>query len=471
MQVTFYSLSKRKNSTKRPTASGNTQTVVLKDNCSILSPSLEINWGNNDPSAYNYCYIPMWGRYYYITDWTFDGRNWIMSAVSDAMASFRGDIHNSTLYVLRSQSDYNLHIMDSTYPAETEEKHLYHYYNTNWAVSSLTGGCFIVGVVGWNSMLATGIMYYVLNGSDFADLRNFIFSNTPEYKDTGNPMSWGDLSALDYFESKITNIMNMFQYIVSVMWFPFFPPTSEHSDIHIAYWNSGINANYLTTSHYYAEFDILIPKHPTSATRGDWLKMSPYSNYTLYTTTFGAISIPSNAIADNTNLHCEITCDMISGVGGLRISGDTDGFCGQYTGQIGVSQLLAGTKTAGIAGAVEGGAQIGTSLSSAFQGNSLSLSGIANGVESALSSLAPRALVSGSTGSGALFSSTWLLQLDYFDPVDENIAGRGRPLCERRQLGTLSGFCQVADGNITTEATPAEKQEIKTYLEGGFYLE
>ena len=471
MQVIFYSFSKRHNSIKRPTATGTARTCVLKDTCSIVSPSFEINWDNSDPSAYVYCFVPLWGSYYYISDWTYTGRTWVASCVRDAMATFRGDINNSTLYVLRSQSTYNNNIYDNTYPATVEQHHSVNYINTNWAVDSMSGGCFIVGVVGWNSTLASGIVYYILDAEEFALLRNFVFSNTPEYKNTGNAMLWGDLSALDYADSKITNIMNMFDYIVSVMWLPFFPSSSQTTEIHIAYWGSGIIGRVLSKSQYYQSFDIPIPKHPLASSRGNWLKCSPFSRYTLFTSTFGAISIDGAELEDNTNLHCEITCDVITGAGGLRLSGDLTGYFAQYTGQIGVSQLMAGAKTTGLAGAVDGGATIGGTLASAFMGNQLSISGIQNGIDSIFSTLAPKSSVSGSQGTGALFSQTWVLELEYYNPVDENIANRGRPLCERRQIGTLSGFCQVSDGNINTTATPDEKAQIKNYLEGGFYIE
>ena len=49
-------------------------TVQLKKETSFLNPSFEMNpsgltEGLFSPSAYNYCFVPYWQRYYYITDW------------------------------------------------------------------------------------------------------------------------------------------------------------------------------------------------------------------------------------------------------------------------------------------------------------------------------------------------------------------------------------------------------------------
>ena len=67
MNVIFYSHLKRSNSTKLP--SGGTEIAcVLKDDCSVISPVLEIKTATLPD--YNYAYIPDFGRYYYVNDWS-----------------------------------------------------------------------------------------------------------------------------------------------------------------------------------------------------------------------------------------------------------------------------------------------------------------------------------------------------------------------------------------------------------------
>ena len=470
MQITLYGFRKRANSTKRPETTGATRQVVLKDDCSFINPVFVLNYNNNNPTGYNYCYCEDFNSYYNITNWTYDGRLWAAECVRDPMATFRADILSAGCYVLRSASDYNLDIGDSMYPAKTEVHRQSAYYNLNWARSK-DSGVYIVGIVGWNGYTnQAGITYYAVDPAGLTSLYNFIFSNTPT-DDHGNTMSWSDLSVVRYAESAITNIMDFSKYVVSVMWFPIYPTITNSADIHIAYWNSGINCGYLTNSQYSASYDIPVPKHPSAATRGKYLNVAPYSEYTLYTPCFGAIDIDSTQLVDADNLHIELTCDFITGVAGLRFSSDLSGYIGQYTGQLGVPQILAGAKSTGIAGAVEGGMSIGGAIASGVMSGGLSMGAINAGINSIFSSLAPRAGVSGSQGTSLLFSPVLALEHRYFSPTEEALQKYGRPLCKNEILGNLSGYCVVSDGNILCKATPAEKAEIKSYLEGGFFIE
>lgn len=63
---TFWSFSKRKNSTKIPSGDGYAFTYAIKDVTSVLSPTLEIHDANVLP--YNYCYLQQFGRYYWVRD-------------------------------------------------------------------------------------------------------------------------------------------------------------------------------------------------------------------------------------------------------------------------------------------------------------------------------------------------------------------------------------------------------------------
>ena len=55
--------------------------------------------------------------------------------------------------------------------------------------------------------------------------------------------------------------------------------------------------------------------------------------------------------------------------------------------------------------------------------------------------------------------------------VDEDNENRGRPLCKVRTINTLSGYILVTDADIEIAAMEAEQQEIRSYMEGGFFYE
>ena len=66
--IRFYQFNKKENSTARPSSSGGTSyNCVLKDNCSIETPEIELNVKPSD--WYNYAYISDFDRYYHVTNW------------------------------------------------------------------------------------------------------------------------------------------------------------------------------------------------------------------------------------------------------------------------------------------------------------------------------------------------------------------------------------------------------------------
>jgi len=63
------------------------------------------------------------------------------------------------------------------------------------------------------------------------------------------------------------------------------------------------------------------------------------------------------------------------------------------------------------------------------------------------------------------------LQCEFKLLVDESNQDRGRPLCKVRTISSLSGYIMVSDADIEISAMEAEQQEIRGYMEGGFFYE
>ena len=57
----------------------------------------------------------------------------------------------------------------------------------------------------------------------------------------------------------------------------------------------------------------------------------------------------------------------------------------------------------------------------------------------------------------------------FYNIVNEDLQDRGRPLCQRKRINTLSGFVQVQDADIALPATQNEQNAIRAYMEGGFF--
>ena len=96
MNVLFYNHAKRNNSTKLPTEGVNIP-CVLKDECFVTSPVLELKTAERP--TYNYAYIADFGRYYYVNDWTYYRGIWSCNLSVDVLTSWRSNILGTTAFV------------------------------------------------------------------------------------------------------------------------------------------------------------------------------------------------------------------------------------------------------------------------------------------------------------------------------------------------------------------------------------
>lgn len=96
---------------------------MLLDNCSILTPSIILN--NFDLVAdwrdVNYVYIKNFGRYYYVTNMTFQTDGFCKLDLDvDVLMSYKDLIKDSTQLVNRSEKSRNRYIVDNQMPIHSD---------------------------------------------------------------------------------------------------------------------------------------------------------------------------------------------------------------------------------------------------------------------------------------------------------------------------------------------------------------
>jgi len=112
--VHFYSFAKKVNSTARPTGTPVSYNFVLKGPNSILSPVIQLALPITQAPNWNYCYIPIYDRYYFVSDWDWsENRLWYASCQVDVLATYKTVIGNKQYYVLRSATEYNPDLIDT----------------------------------------------------------------------------------------------------------------------------------------------------------------------------------------------------------------------------------------------------------------------------------------------------------------------------------------------------------------------
>lgn len=448
MLVRLFNLSKRVNSTKRPSGDGTEVDAQLKMDCSAESPILLINnvkWDIN----FNYMYIPSWNSYYFLENATIQtGMVWETRWSMDALATYKNDIGNYTAFVERASSRFDPYVNDAAISQEQFIKQIDDEASSipNWSST----GTYILRTVGTD-----GIANYMISASQLKEALNFMFTDSADL--------------YDFITDTITKaFFNPFQYIVGCKWFPFdFSSVLSGTDTTVKYgwWtNTGVpHATLLNDASLKYSF-ILEPTMPTP-TYTDFRKYnSSWSKYTIYLPAIG--SFPLDAIyADGVKARYNI--DIVTGDCTILLFSANNDLITTQRGTIGIDVQLGQIATDGASIASGAIGTAGAAMSGNIFGEVAGITSIASNV------VQPTPSVFGGLGNKAALTSypavtVTLLEYETCD-IPETVAGR--PLCKNVKLNTLSGYIKCGNASVPIASIRSEKETVDNFLNSGFYME
>ena len=457
--ATFWSFAKKTNSTKQPTATGTVYTCDVMDGSGILSPTIKLHTTFTDPSAYNYCQISAWGRYYFVSNWRYDRGLWWADLTVDVLASFKTSIGGLSMYILRSSSQSDGSLVDTKYPIKTGLTISAQQNNSNPFATAFSAGYFVIGIVNGDSGSVGAVSYYVFDNAEFRAFAAILLGDS-SYLGT----------IVDISTQLLKCLVNPFQYIVSCTWLPVTPPMGAAvTSIPIGWWSITANAHKLSGSVRTAgTVTVQIPKHPDASTRGSFLNTEPYSTYYLDFPPFGSVSIPANAITAVTTLDFAWDVDCITGIGRLSIGENAVRPFNILHGQIGVPVQLS-QMAPDIMGAMMDmvPTMANPTLNSIVQGSAGFLAAIGT---AKMADLCP---AQSTVANGGFMGGYYPIKLVgmFASIAPDNTAEWGKPLCQTKTISSLSGFVQTADEDFEIACTDAERTQIAAFLTGGFYYE
>ena len=469
MIATFYTFSKRINSTARP-VSGTDYTVILKEPSSVVSPRLDLIWtGSGSPTAFNYVYIGAFQRYYWVSNWEYHDRKWTCSLTVDVLASWKTEIGSSAKYVLRSASESDPDVIDNYYPPTADESYDMVSEPTGWSPSYLTG-CYVLNVSGYgNGNSGLGVTLYQQTQTEayqtiqsaFNDI-DTIINNASGLSSTEDVLKWlGDIS--------VRATSDLSRFINSYMWFPQkFEPVAPSGAVKLGYVDGGTGVP-ITTGVFTLNKTLYLPTSITTLPR--WKTCAPYCFYTLEFLPFGTIPIDPIAITEYGAITVNVYVDAMTGIGTLRVLGGTGAngpLLAMRTAQVGVPVRFSAEKLglSEVAGDIISGI---TQTVAGLEAGDLVTTG--SGIMSAALSLVPDVAATGQVGNVTSISDTIYLWIRRLEPVSEDPAEHGKPLCQLRTINTLSGYVLCRDGEISAPATDGELSQISSYLTGGFFYD
>lgn len=476
MNIQLYTLAKKTNSTMRPTGTGRVVGIQLKSPCSILSPVLE--GATYYPE--NYCYIPDWRRYYFINEKTYINGAWTYELSCDVLATYRTEIGSTSMFALRSATEFDGALIDSMYPIKA--------VNTMREMSfgeikSFRDGYFVVAVIGANFNNG-GEIIYQMNAMTFQSILTelLVWANQQDW--TGIPQG-----------AKLS-VMNPTQYITSCRWYPYpFDVRLDENDqpyevsIKAGLWESQTLVNIVSSyasvpKETYTLSDI--PKHPQSDTLGVNLNLKPYSRYVLELGCFGCIELDPSLLVNCSTIQIDIYVDQWTGMGKARVLGVyNDGefrrwkLLAHQEHKYGVDIPLASSEGISpndiittVAGAVTfllGFGSIGSAGAVFKMGAGLGT--VAHGISSMESSMTGINVATSTVGAMMNHQIYKRLYAYFNTRVVGDRTNDGRPLMEMRTPASLGGYMLMAKGIVQIPASEEESNEVNRFMVSGFYYE
>lgn len=243
------------------------------------------------------------------------------------------------------------------------------------------------------------------------------------------------------------------------------------------------------------------PVH-SQISRGQYLRGEPYSKYVIEVEPFGKIDVPPIAITtaqrltDQSNnpivrFYFYTICDISTGDCTLHISTNNTIDKAFWAGSAKVAvdvpvhqsmqdamgfrqsmRNLHSTEMSAVTGFVDDifNLDFGSALGHAQK----TVMDSKKAIDDATNANKVTISGNGSIGSYITFISTLArpkIHCYFARVVAENIADKGRPLMQNKQLNTLSGFVQCSGATIETGLTESENSQIISFLNGGFFYE
>lgn len=480
IDIYLYRYSKKGNSTARPSDEDENelQQVILKDGTTVDAPVFLLNISR--PIHWNYCYVPGYGRYYWIRSVRLIHNALVeISCETDILATWKTYIGSLSAYVLRSSHAWNGAIIDTMFPTKATNTTATEIGLSPWIHTSgsdnisLSEGCFIVGYVTKNSPnvdhMFGSVIYSAIEQDDLNDLVQELLDDSL-LEDNGFELNDASLALQK-------SIVDPLSYIKSVIWVPILYSSisgSSLNDMNIWDWSISVHHKILANNPPYIQYamgNIALTKHPQTLTKGLWTNLSPYTRINLDYPPFGNIELDTTLTCMASNISGYVLIDLVTGMGTLKvlINGVEQGL---YHAQIGVPiQLSQVSKD-------YTGAAVATGTGLAAVGSAIAGQNFAGAISSGIASIGEgaRSMLSRHTSAGGAGSFSGLygrprLYHQFTEIADGDNDHRGRPLCAIEQLSNIPGYIQVLDGDIAIPGFDGEADYIKEMLEAGLFYE
>ena len=442
----YKNFQKRENSTKLPNTNYTEVDVTLKKATSLINPTFLIQ--GVDLSV-NYCQFVDTGRYYFLNDITLGNANiYELSCNVDVLATFRSQILSKTYLIERSAQYYNVEYNDP-YVSVTQNVVSRHLRVTSTGLTA-NNGCYIVRIAGGDS---DGVSTYAVES---------LTALAPMF----NPDKYYSSSDDSWVQMVGNFVFNPYDYVVGLYYCPIsldkIKNYASPTQIKIKWFNTGVLAYKLGQRSILSQSNVI---NECDNNYSDFRKYNPqFSRYHLDIPAVGLVPLNNN---DVNNLRYTIAVNLDTGDTKIWLfKGDSLNTIASYNTNL-YTSLQFGSDKQSLTGV------LGSSINAigGFVSGNIPL-GVAGTLQTVSNIIVPTPSISGSAGGiGLVYNSSFTMYCENYGTGAIDTINLGRPLNERRQLSTLSGFTKCSGASIDIACTSNERTMINSYLNGGFYIE
>lgn len=443
--ILYSNFSKKKNSTKQP--SGGTQVAVaLKEETSLSNPTFILS---NYNDSWNYCAFK--GRYYYIVDVTYASNHlYELHCVCDVLATYKANIGNYTAFIERcsTEGEYNNFINDIAITSQQIIKTSAYKQSPipNWNST----GCYIVRTVGTSTNTNSGVSTYAMNAEGLKNLLTYAFTSS-NY-------------ATELQQDIIQSFFNPFQYIISIMWFPFnvtqFGVKSVY--VQLGWWRTDAVGYPVTLNGFSINVPLNLPDHYYS----DFRKYNPsFEKWNILLPGCGTYEL--NQLDCQDGLNCAYHIDALTGELLVTLHRGDDSIISSFSGRIGAPIQIGQASVSGSSIISSGVGAVGSAMS----GNIL---GVASETLSAINNIIqPTPSTNGVIGNitSLVAFPKVVVSMVAYGSMESPLTVFGKPCYRNIKINTLSGFIQCGEASIDIPGLGEEKNQVNQALNSGFYFE
>lgn len=493
--VKLFEFQKRHNSTRRPQGAEWDITGVLREGCSLITPTISFQFdtdfspmNNSFNLKFNYAYVAKFARYYWITDWTYEGGLWHAAMKVDVLATYRPQILATSAFVAYDDYITNNDIPDPrlsmlTIKSASREDALFAKLGQNDA----GGGVIIVSCTGQNSTAA-----FAMDASTITHMMNNVASywtselliphypgdyttdplGTIFYKLTDMLITWLKSEAVNLTSSgsAAENLRAAVQLPIDIA---DVPGTNQY--IFLGLYNTNTIGKRISNRLLYDQCEVNIPWRWS-----DWRNNEPYTEIYLYIPYVGNMKMPNGDLINETKLKIYAVVDLLSGDAIFRVFAEPSDFLvASYTVNIGASYPigasgvnaaqtvtgLGGAATAIAAGIAQGGwagAAVGalgavTGIMAANTPNSSSVGGGGGGASQGV--------------SGRCMCTVITHDVNQQPANPDANAIMGTPTMRVQSLANMTGYVETRGAAVSGNMTATEHAELNALLDSGIYIE